>query len=146
MLFYVRFLLLFGWLLRYQLPRHRLGREAQLTMALRQTTQALRDSLDNQPSPSPMPSVVDIQEASILRSLYVQIGVLELQWSITVSVTGERKTNASLTLALPHGNLFQMRRYRKGSSKRQWYYHNRPTTILTIQQPQRHWWDFLTHP
>lgn len=54
---------------------------------------------------------------SMVKSLFVQIGVLYwLSWT-TVSAIGERQISGSLTLAMPHGDLFQMHRYRRASSK-----------------------------
>lgn len=58
-----------------------------------------------------------IRDKFMVKSLFVQIGVLYWTWLITANATGERQTNASLTLAMPHGRLLRASRYQWDLSK-----------------------------
>lgn len=91
-----------------------------------------------------------IQASSMVRSLYVQIGVWNFQSLTTASATGtNRQSVASLTFQLPHGDWLVIHRFRKGLSKLPSHCttEKKPLPELTKRMNQRSrqsWWRYLT--
>ena len=85
------------------------------SLAEHQTTPVQPDSQGSLVLLYPLPLVAATTEPYTATLLSAQIGVLNYQSLTTVTATGERQTNASLTFRMPRGHWFRISRYRGGS-------------------------------